>query len=105
MAGYLLHENAGVLCLHSGQAQPVMTDSRVKAGGQRIVTQSCPYAISGCTLPANAGGPCASATWTSAATRVKAGGTPVLFENSQAACAPTATGLNIISLQRRVKVT
>jgi hypothetical protein len=105
MAGYLLHENASVLCQHSGQAQPMMTNSRVNVSGNKIVTQLSPYSISGCTLPSNSGGPCATATWMSAATRVKAGGTPVLFQDSQATCAPTGTGLNIVSLQRRVKVT
>lgn len=105
MAGYLLHENASVLCEHSGQAQPAMTNLRVKVEGHNIVTQSCSYSISGCGLPTNSGGPCATATWISAATRVKSEGTAVLFENSQATCAPTGTGLNIVSLQRRVKVT
>ena len=37
--------------------------------------------------------------------RVKAGGTPVLTKDSQAVCAPTGTGLNIINTQMRVKAT
>jgi len=48
---YLLHENATVLCLHTGQAKPTATDQRVKVGGQKIVTQTAPYTISGCVLP------------------------------------------------------
>jgi hypothetical protein len=105
MAGYLLHENASVLCLHSGQAQPTMTNQKVKVSGNKIVTLSSPYSISGCTNPTEAGGPCATATWITAATRVKAGGESVLFKDSQATCTPTSTGLNIVSLQNRVNVT
>ena len=104
---YLLHENATVLCLHAGQAMPVVTDQRVKVGGQKVVTQTCPYTISGCTLPPpSAGnGPCVTATWTSAATRVKASGMPVLLSDSQATCFPTGTGVNIVVTQLRVKGT
>jgi hypothetical protein len=41
--------------------------------------------------------------WSSAATRVKASGLPVLLSDSQATCAPTGTGLNIVMTQQRVK--
>ena len=106
MAGYLLHENASVVCEHtSGQARPTVTNKKVKVSENEIVTLSSPYSISGCTNPNEAGGQCATATWMSPATRVKASGMAVLFENSQATCAPTSTGLTIVSLQQRVKVT
>ena len=103
--GYLLHENATVLCLHAGQAQPTVTDQRVTVGGQKVVTQPAPYTISGCTLPTPpaANGPCVTATWMSAATRVKASGLPVLLSDSQATCVPTGTGVNIVITQIRVK--
>lgn len=109
MSAYLLHENAIVLCVHppGGQAKPTVTDQRVKVSGQKIVTLPGPYTITGCPLqsPPAPTGPCLSALWTSAATRVKAGGIPVLFKDSKAICAPTGTGLNIVSTQTRVKVT
>ncbi len=107
MSAFMLHENAIVLCLHAGQAKPIMTDQRVKVSGQKIVTQPYPYMISGCVLPPppTGNGPCVSAQWTSTAMRVKASGLPVLFKDSQALCAPTGTGLNIILTQLRVKVT
>ncbi len=103
--GFLLHENATVLCLHAGQARPVVTDQRVKVSGQKIVSQPMTYTISGCTLPPPPGGngPCVTATWMSAALRVKASGQPVLLKESQATCAPTGTGLNIVQTQTRVK--
>lgn len=107
MSGYFLHQGATVLCLHSGQAQPTVTNSRVKVNGQYIVTQSSPYTISGCSLPPppTGNGPCVTAQWISAATRVKAGGIPVLLQDSQATCIPTGTGLNVATTQTRVKGT
>src|SRR5262249_22234353 len=101
----VLDENATVQCLHSGQASPSETNQRVKVSGQEIVTQPTSYTISGCTLPTQSGGPCVAASWTSAAMRVKAGGTAVLLKNSQATCTPTNTGLNSISPQTLVKGT
>ncbi len=106
MPGYLLHQGATVLCLHSGQAQPVTTNPRVKVGGQQVVTQSDTYSVSGC--PLNISGspsPCVTGHWTSAATRVKAGNLPVILQDSQAVCTPNGTGLNIVTTQVRVKGT
>lgn len=104
MPGFLLHLGATVLCLHGGQAQPTVVNPRVKVSGQPIVTQAGAYTIAGCpnALP---GGPfpCVTAQWIMGATRVLAGGLPVLLQDSQALCAPTATGLNIIATQIRVK--
>ena len=105
--GYMLDTSATVQCLHAGQAQPVASNPRVKMNGQPIVTQTNSYTVSGCTMPTppNGNGPCVSAQWTSAATRVKAGGTPVLTRDSQATCVPTGTGLTILNTQMRVKAT
>lgn len=105
MPGYVLHQGATVVCTHTGQAQPTMVNPRVKVGGHSIVTQDVVYTISGCTMPPpNAGnGPCATAQWITAAKRVKAGGMPVLLQDSQATCAPTSTPLNIVLTQVRVK--
>jgi len=105
MAGFFLHQGATVLCLHGGQAQPTSPFLRVKVSGQPVVTQPPPYTIGACTLPPNAGGPCVTAMWTSAATRVRAGSLPVLLQDSQATCAPTGTGLQITVTQVRVKGT
>lgn len=107
MANYMLDSSSTVMCLHAGQAQPAVTNPRVKMNGQPIVTQSSTYTVSGCSMPppTTGNGPCVTAQWVSAAVRVKAGGTPVLTKDSQAVCAPTGTGLNIINTQIRVKAT
>ena len=105
MPGYLLHVGATVLCAHAGQAQPTMPSTRVRVSNQPIATQPAPYAIAGCTLPppTAANGPCVTAQWITAATRVRADNLPVLLQDSQAICAPTGTPLNIVLTQLRVK--
>lgn len=107
MPGTILHTGATVLCLHGGQAQPMMSDPRVNVSGQPITVQTTMYTISGCPLPPPpaANGPCISAQWITGATRVRASGVPVLIRSSQAMCAPTGSGLNIVATQVRVKAT
>jgi hypothetical protein len=105
MPGYLLHVGATVICMHAGQAQPMASNPRVKVGGQPVVTLPNGYSVAGCTLPPppNGNGPCVTAQWVVAATRVRAGGTPVLLQDSTAICTPTGTGLNVVATQMRVK--
>lgn len=103
MPGYIVQQGATVLCSHGGQAQPVITSPRVKVDGQQVAVQSSQYSISGCPYPPNSGGPCVTAQWTSVATRVKAGGEPVVLLDSQATCTPTGVPLNIAVTQMRVK--
>ena len=109
MPGYLLHEHAMVHCAHTppGQATANQTDRRVKVSGHYIVSKPVPYTVTGCSHPApSAGnGPCVSAIWMTAAGRVKASGQPVVLTDSQARCAPTGTGLKVVSTQTRVKGT
>lgn len=104
MPGFLLHAGATVLCMHGGQAQPTAPNPRVRVGGQPIVTQAAPHAVAGC--PFNVSGspvPCVTAQWVTAATRVRAGGVPVLLQDSLAVCAPNGTGVSIVMTQTRVR--
>jgi hypothetical protein len=105
MPGYLVHEGATVLCLHSGVASPQLTDKRVKVSGREIVTKLSVYKIEGCKQPPQAGGPdLTTVQWTSAASRVTASGQPVLLSDSMASCdrTPTVPALQIFSTQTRV---
>jgi hypothetical protein len=104
MPGFLLHVGATVLCAHGGQAQATAPNPRVRIGGQPVTTQPNPYAIAGC--PFNVAGgpvPCVIAQWVTAATRVRAGGMPVLLQDSQAVCAPNGTPVTIAATQVRVR--
>ncbi len=104
MPGFLLHQGATVMCMHGGQAQPTVPNPRVRVSGQPIVTQTTAYTIAGCPfVPPGGTGPCVTAQWVVAATRVRAGGVPVLLQDSQAVCVPTGTGLNVIVTQLRVR--
>ena len=101
--GLLLDSQATVLCAHAGQARPTVPSTRVQLGGQPAVTLSSPYTVAGCSLPPNAGGPCATAQWTTGATRVLIEGSPALLTDSTATCVPTGTPLNPVSTQTRVQ--
>lgn len=105
MPGYILHVGAQVLCSHAGQAQPTVPNPRVQVSGQPIVTMTAPYVVAGCALPPPpaANGPCVTAQWVVGATRVTAGGQPVLLQDSQAICAPTGTPLMVVFTQIRAK--
>jgi hypothetical protein len=105
MPGYLLHLNAQVLCSHLGQATPGVTIPRVKVMGNAIVTLPTPWTVAGCTFPPppNGNGPCATANWTTAATRVRSNSQFVLLTDSTATCVPTGTPVQVVMAQARVK--
>jgi hypothetical protein len=103
MPGFLLHAGATVICSHAGQAQPTAPFPRVLVNGMPITTMLAPYVVAGCPFVPPAGnGPCVMAQWVVGATRVFAGGAPVLLQTSVAICAPTATPLNVVLTQTRV---
>src|SRR4051794_23929071 len=101
--GAVLHENATVLCMHGGTARPVAVEPRVLVSGQNVVTRADQDVVTGCPVPPPPAGtgPCLTATWVTAATRVRASGQPLLLEESQAICVPTGTGLQVLVVQRR----
>lgn len=104
MPGFLLHVGATVMCSHGGQAQPTAPNPRVMVSGQPVVTLAAPFVVAGCAFVPPAGnGPCVTAQWITGATRVFAGGVPVLLMDSQATCVPTATPLIIAVTQVRVQ--
>ena len=106
MPGFLLDAGSTVMCMHGGQAQPAVVNPRVTVGGQPVVTQPGPHMVAGCAfVPPSGNGPCVSAQWVTGATRVMAGGMPVLLQDSQAVCTPTGTGLLVLVTQLRVRGT
>ena len=104
MPSFVVHLDATVRCAHGGQAVPASPNSRVSVAGQAAVTIAGPWLVAGCALPPPpaANGPCRSATWLTAATRVLIGGQPVLVQTGQAVCAPTGTPLLVLATQTRV---
>jgi hypothetical protein len=103
MPGPLLHLGATVLCAHGGQAMPTTPNPRVLVSGQPVTTIATPYVVAGCAFVPPAGnGPCVTAQFVTSATRVLAGGVPVLLLDSQSVCAPTGTPLLVVMTQTRV---
>lgn len=103
MPGFLVHLGATVLCSHAGQAQPTVVNPRVLVSGQPTVTIASTYVVTGCAMPPPSGGngPCVTAQFVSAATRLTSNGQPLLLLDSQAICAPTGTPLLILVTQTR----
>ena len=104
MPGFLLHLGATVMCSHAGQATPTVVNLRVTVSGQPIVMITSPYVVAGCVLPppTAANGPCVTAQFVTAATRITSNGQPVLLFDSQAVCVPTGTPLLVVAAQTRV---
>ena len=104
MPGPLLHVGAQVLCSHAGQAQATVPNPRVTVSGQPTVAMTSPYVVAGCALPPPpaANGPCVTAQFVTAATRVTSNGQPLLLLDSQAVCVPTGTPLMVVMTQMRV---
>jgi hypothetical protein len=103
MPGPILHLGATVTCSHGGQAMPTAPQPRVLVSGQPVATQAAPWAVAGCGFVPTAGnGPCVTASFVTAATRVLAGGVPVLLMDSVSVCTPTGTPLIPVQAQTRV---
>lgn len=104
MPGFVVHQGAVVLCTHAGMATPTAVNPRVTVSGLPTVVATVPYAVAGCTFPAMAPGspPCATANWTTGATRVTSNGQPLVLIDSVGICVPTGTPLVISGTQPRV---
>jgi hypothetical protein len=70
-----------------------------------IAQQPFPWVIAGCAMPPPiaGNGPCVTAMWLTAATRVTSMGMPVLLFDSQSVCIITGTPLKVVATQVRVK--
>lgn len=105
MSAFVLHHGATVTCEHQGLAQPIVLSPRVQVNGQMVVTLANPYTVTGCTLASTSTPPCVTAKWITGASRVRAGGLPVVVRTSEAICVPTGQGLRVLMSQTRVSAT
>ena len=105
MPGPILHLGATVTCAHGGQATPTAPMPRVLVGGQPVTTIAAPYLVAGCPFPPVSGGPCVTGQWVVGATRVLAGGVPVVIQTGSAVCAPTGVPLLPLVAQVRAVAT
>jgi len=102
MAGFLIQQSATVLCLHGGQATPVVPNSAVLFGGMPSCLISGLWTIAGCPGVPSSVPPCVTAQWITGTTRVTSKGQPLVVQSGQAICSPTGTPLLPLVTQTRV---
>lgn len=107
--GTLYQVGASVLCPHGGQVLASPGNIRVKLSGQPATTMADIFSVAGCafTVPGPKPQPCVVVKWLVPATRVKAGGIPVILKTSSGVCqsaeqAPQGSP-TVIATQVRVK--
>jgi len=105
MAGFAVQLGATVICAHAGQATPTTPNPRVLLGSQPVVTLTSPWVIAGCALTGTTAPPCATAQFVVGATRVLAGGAPIVVQSGTSICVPTGTPLQVLVTQLRVSAT
>ena len=88
MGSPLFHVGAQAMCPHAGQVSTVPGSARVTVGGQPVATMADTYPIAGCpfTVPPGKPQPCIKVQWLVPATRVTAGGQPVILSTSSGLC-------------------
>lgn len=104
MAGTAVQLGATVICAHAGQAMPTTPNPRVLLGNQPVITLTSPWVVAGCGLTGSAP-PCVTAQFVVGATRVLAGGAPIVVQSGTSICAPTGTPLQVLVTQLRVTAT
>jgi hypothetical protein len=102
MPGFLIQQGATVMCIHGGQAMPLVPNPAVTLEGMPSCLLPDPWSVAGCpgippTIP-----PCVTASWIVGTVRVTSYGQPLLVQSSQAVCVPTGTPLLSIVTQVRV---
>ena len=109
MPGLLLHVGATAICPHGGQVSIIPSNTRVIAGNQPVATLGDTFLVAGCafTVPGPKPQPCVKVQWLVPASRVLAGGQPVILQNSVGLC-QSAEQIpqgppNVIATQMRVK--
>ena len=91
MPGFIVNTSSSAICTHGATVAIAPGHARVKVGGAPVATLADVYTVSGCPfqIPVGAGTkpqPCISLRWIAPATRVRAGGQPVILQTSSAIC-------------------
>ena len=90
-------------CAHQGRAEAQPLTRQVAIDGSPLLAAADVPLISGCTLPPPAGGPCTTATFATAAARVRLAGQPLVLQTSVALASPTSTPTTVVNTQTRVR--
>lgn len=108
MPGYILHVGDTMMCPHGGQITTVPGSPRAMVSGMPVATMADSYLVAGCAF--NVSGtpqPCIQVQWLVPATRVMAGGSPVIVQSSTGLCMGAAPQgpPNVVAMQTRVMAT
>jgi len=99
----ILDAVSAVICPHGGSARQITTNRRVLMSGVPIATLADQFVIDGCPNSTPAGPlPCIAARFTTAASRVRLSGVPVLLRDSIAVCEPSGAPAVVALTQSRV---
>jgi hypothetical protein len=103
MPGFLIQQGATVMCVHGGQALPVVPNPAVTLEGMPSFLVPDPWTVVGCPgIPPALIPPCVTAQWVVGTVRVTSFGQPLLVQSSAAVCVPTGTPLLPLVTQVRV---
>lgn len=88
MPGFLYHVGAAAICPHGGQITTAPGNPRVKVSSQLVATMADQSMVAACafTVPPSKPQPCVKVQWLVPALRVRAGGQPVLLQDSKGLC-------------------
>lgn len=111
MPGYMLHVGDTMMCPHGGQITTVPGNARVMVSAMPAATMADNYLVAGCpfVVPTAVPQPCMKVQWLVPATRVMAGGQPVIVQSSTGLCL-SGTQVpqgppSVVSMQTRVMAT
>lgn len=110
MGSRVLTVTTVAMCPHGGQASFTAGQSRVLVDGAPALVVTDSATIAGCPfMIGNTPSPCLTVRWLGPATRVTAGGTPVLLDTSTGLCLSPASApqgsLQISGVQSKVTAT
>jgi hypothetical protein len=91
-----------VICLHGGQAMPVVPNPRVTVMGMPTATIAAPWVVAGCPGILPPIPPCVTGQWVLGTLRVTSMGQPLTVQSGAAITAPGAAILMPLSMQTRV---
>jgi hypothetical protein len=87
MPGFLDHVGASAICPHGGQITTLPGNPRVRVSSQPVATMADQSLVAGCVFTVGPKPqPCVRVQWLVPAVRVRAGGQPVLLQDSQGLC-------------------
>jgi len=87
MPGFLYHVGASAICPHGGQISTAPGNPRVKVSSQLAATMADQSLVAACAFTAGPKPqPCVRVQWLVPAIRVRAGGQPVLLQDSVGLC-------------------